>query len=582
MPRDRLGVQQFSIRDSITRLDQSVTGYLGGPNFPQDAADIGPAGRPAGRLRARCSSTSRPSATTASSSSRSTRARTARSPTQEIRTALHNAGLKAAGTHTGGLQAMVVPANLQAQIDLAGILGYRMVGTAGNPANPTLGTLDAWKRYAEQANTVGAAFRAAGIKYFFHPEQDWFRFFADPAHPELDRVHRIDWFTDNTDPKLVSFEPDTMHTLAGRGRFPDPSTGGCSTSTPGTGGSPPRTGSSPGTPRTPTASSRCPRRARTRSPRRARGRGSRSTAASTSSTSARARSRSGYPVDPDPEVIGYQEQFDRFELSSPGWFHAESDSGPGPAPSTPAARCAGPRSARSTCSTCARTTSATTATTTITTTHGHGALDGVAAPAARGRDRHDHGRGQRIGARRSREPLPGDRRAVPVVRAAAVGGSPAAAAGTARCGRATRLPDQGRARRRRRGPGRRLGMLRTPQRYAETVATMIEHRLKAPVLMVTPYGMGVAGGPPSTGGCGRLPAAMPGARSAASASRAQADGDELARHSNGGRPADRPGRRSPAAGQRASGEAVHPSAGRIAAPRRRKRRPTPAVAATVC
>ena len=39
----------------------------------------------------------------------------------------------------------------------------------------------------------------------------------------------------------------------------------------------------------------------------------------------------GYTVDPDPEVIGYREQFDRFELSSPGWFHAESDSGPGPA-----------------------------------------------------------------------------------------------------------------------------------------------------------------------------------------------------------------------------------------------------------
>ena len=117
---------------------------------------------------------------------------------------------------------MTVPANRQAQIDMARILGYRMIGTAGNPANPTLGTLAAWQGYAEQANTVGAAFREAGIKYFFHPEQDWFRFFADPAHPELDRVHRIDWFTDNTDPRLVYFEPDTMHTLAGRARFPDP------------------------------------------------------------------------------------------------------------------------------------------------------------------------------------------------------------------------------------------------------------------------------------------------------------------------------------------------------------------------
>ena len=142
--------------------------------------------------------------------------------TEEIRTALDNAGLKSAGTHTGGLQAMIVPANLPGPDRPRRDPRLQMVGTAGNPANPTLGTLAAWQPYAEQANTVGAAFRAAGIKYFFHPEQDWFRFFADPAHPELDRVHRIDWFTDNTDPKLVSFEPDTMHTLAGRARFPDP------------------------------------------------------------------------------------------------------------------------------------------------------------------------------------------------------------------------------------------------------------------------------------------------------------------------------------------------------------------------
>ena len=134
-----------------------------------------------------------------------------------------------------------------------------MVGTAGNPANPTLGTLAAWQRLRRAANTVGAAFRAAGIKYFFHPEQDWFRFFDDPAHPELARVHRIDWFTDNTDPKLVFFEPDTMHTLAGAGASPTPSTAGSSTSTPGTAGSRRTTGSSPGTSRTPTGSSRCRR-----------------------------------------------------------------------------------------------------------------------------------------------------------------------------------------------------------------------------------------------------------------------------------------------------------------------------------
>jgi hypothetical protein len=38
-----------------------------------------------------------------------------------------------------------------------------------------------------------------------------------------------------------------------------------------------------------------------------------------------------------------------------------------------------------------------------------------------------------------------------------------------------------------------VGMLRTPQRYAETVDALIEQRLTAPVLIVTPYGAGVAG-----------------------------------------------------------------------------------------
>src|SRR3954452_11863629 len=42
VPRDRLGLQQWSIRDAITRLDGSVSGYLGGRNFPEDPTDLGP------------------------------------------------------------------------------------------------------------------------------------------------------------------------------------------------------------------------------------------------------------------------------------------------------------------------------------------------------------------------------------------------------------------------------------------------------------------------------------------------------------------------------------------------------------
>ena len=44
-----------------------------------------------------------------------------------------------------------------------------------------------------------------------------------------------------------------------------------------------------------------------------------------------------------------------------------------------------------------------------------------------------------------------------------------------------------------------LAMLKTPQRYASTVASMIEHELEGPVLVVTPFGLGVAGNAASNG-----------------------------------------------------------------------------------
>jgi hypothetical protein len=39
----------------------------------------------------------------------------------------------------------------------------------------------------------------------------------------------------------------------------------------------------------------------------------------------------GYPCDIDPAVLGFPETFRRFPLAAPGWFHTESDNGPGPA-----------------------------------------------------------------------------------------------------------------------------------------------------------------------------------------------------------------------------------------------------------
>src|SRR3954452_4844786 len=84
VPRDRISVQQWSIRDAITRLDGSVQGYLGGKNFPYDPTDLGPlTPLPGGfasvfRYLARW-------ATAASSSSASARAPTAPSLTRRSR-----------------------------------------------------------------------------------------------------------------------------------------------------------------------------------------------------------------------------------------------------------------------------------------------------------------------------------------------------------------------------------------------------------------------------------------------------------------------------------------------------------------
>ena len=331
VPRKRVGLQQWSVRDAITRVDKSAQGYLGGPSFPDDPTDLGPLTTLPGGFASVFQYL-------ASVGFRGFEffsfSQGANGPItdQQIKGALDSAGLVAAGSHTGGLQQMVDPAYRQDQINRAHLYGYRMIGTAGNPGpgSPPSGLLADWQRWADQANTVGAALRAEGIKYFFHPEQDWFRFFADPAHPELSRVHRIDWFTDNTDRRLVSFEPDTMHTLAGRARFPDPVDGSLFDVNGWYG----RLAAqrrliawhikdadriplpAPGT--NPFSQEHV-----------------RPTFPLNGGVDVvyvgEGQIGQGHPADIDPAVLGFHEWFRRYRLSDPGWFHAESDSGPGPA-----------------------------------------------------------------------------------------------------------------------------------------------------------------------------------------------------------------------------------------------------------
>jgi hypothetical protein len=132
IPRERLGVQQWSVRDAITRKDRAVQGYLGGRNFPADPSDRGPLTPLPGGFAAVF-------AYLASVGDKGfeffSLDQGANGPitTQQIRQALDQAGLVSAGSHQGGLQQMVDPTYRNNQIEIARILGHRMIGTAGTP-----------------------------------------------------------------------------------------------------------------------------------------------------------------------------------------------------------------------------------------------------------------------------------------------------------------------------------------------------------------------------------------------------------------------------------------------------------------
>jgi hypothetical protein len=222
---------------------------------------------------------------------------------------------------------MVNPTTRQAQIDIAHTLGHSMIGTAGDPVTGGGAALLAnWEVAANNYNLVGAALAQEGLRYYLHPEQNNFNFFNDPAHPELSRVHRLDWFVANTDPSLAWLEPDILHSYAGRARFPDPVDGSLwgapldfwkanskrilawhvkdgSRLVP-----PPARGVNPFTQvlqRTATVQDAI--------------------------LSGEGSIGQGYPVDPDPAVVGYKKIFDEVGEKGSRYYIVETDSGLGQA-----------------------------------------------------------------------------------------------------------------------------------------------------------------------------------------------------------------------------------------------------------
>jgi hypothetical protein len=249
-----LGVQHFSVRDatarlsiaSSTRLGLTPTmGRLGGPGYPEDPTDLGPLEPLPGGYAEVFEYLSAVGITGFEffQSTQDVR-ELGRQPTAaEIRSYLDNAGLVAFGTHqfgpgnldvaTGNLIAADPTAsptapgeNLFGFLQTLGMknMGFSgnlsNLGTLGNSVNPVTGVITyGFADRAQHVDRIGEILRDRDVQYFYHPEQDNYRFFADAAHPELDTVHRIQWVMENTDPKLFGWQIDTLHNWSGRVRF---------------------------------------------------------------------------------------------------------------------------------------------------------------------------------------------------------------------------------------------------------------------------------------------------------------------------------------------------------------------------
>jgi len=258
-----LGVQHFSVRDATARLSIASSarlglaptmGRLGGPNYPADPTDLGPLVPLPGGY-AEVFEFLAPTGVAGFEFFQSTQdvRELGRQPTAaEIRSYLDAAGLAALGSHQFGVGNLdPATGNLtaagEALFAFLQTLGMRTMGFSGNlsqlpnnspdPANPAvnLPSSSGWvedyvnpvtgartfgfKSRAAHVNRIGEILRDRDVQYFFHPEQDNYRFFNDPAHPELDTVHRIEYVMQNTDPKLFGWQIDVLHNWSGRVRF---------------------------------------------------------------------------------------------------------------------------------------------------------------------------------------------------------------------------------------------------------------------------------------------------------------------------------------------------------------------------
>ena len=126
---------------------------------------------------------------------------------QEIRTLLDDNGLKAVGSHVGGLN----QSNALQHADIANILGTRFIGIPSWQGGNTTTTV---ATTADNYNKIGEALAANGVKFYFHNHQtEWAPLLDDPTKSGyLELIRR-------TDPRFVFFQMDILWAYVGQHMF---------------------------------------------------------------------------------------------------------------------------------------------------------------------------------------------------------------------------------------------------------------------------------------------------------------------------------------------------------------------------
>jgi sugar phosphate isomerase/epimerase len=181
LPRDRLGIQLYTVRDKVAELgfgavfsqlarmgyaEVELAGYAQSPPLPPLSV-------------------------------------------RELRMLLDHHGLRAVGSHVGLSE---FRDNLGQVLDDAEALGLRFIGTAEAPdalfPPEERGTPDAYRRAAELFNDFGAAARERGLKFYQHNHAGEFAI--------VDGTRLWDVVIAETDPRLVYFEFDIYWAYVGQ------------------------------------------------------------------------------------------------------------------------------------------------------------------------------------------------------------------------------------------------------------------------------------------------------------------------------------------------------------------------------